>query len=154
MSRPSHRRRPHAASAPAQQRLARLYADEVYYSGTKLAIMKAVQTALNPADTAVKAALEQGPVTFPAKLDPGTLEDDVKTARNSANDAFTLSENYLEDIISKTAGNEPGKTLQEAAKVAKMIEQYAHFAFATAISDPKADSYKQNESKNHGVKGR
>ncbi|HET6246208.1 MAG TPA: hypothetical protein VFE47_00775 [Tepidisphaeraceae bacterium] len=157
--------------AQVAQRLARLYADDVYYTTSMQSIEQAAQSALAPADAAVKAALDEGKIEFPKALDPSALPAGIEASKAAAVAAFkqsdeyldtlfdlhpvaadhspTLkeSDDYLDGIIKKTDSTESGRALLEAAKITKMINLYARYAYATAMKDEHADSLKKDAAK-------
>ena len=120
---------PELQRAEVDQRLARLHADHAYYTSSRIA-----------ANTAAAAAIKGANLTPPKSLEGADLDEKLKAARAAADDAFKKSEDLLEAAIGRT-GNDSLKTLAQAATIAKMIEQYGHWAYAKSIGDTQADAY-------------
>ncbi|HWE03835.1 MAG TPA: hypothetical protein VG326_15630 [Tepidisphaeraceae bacterium] len=120
---------PDLQRAEVEQRLARLHADQAYYANSRIS-----------ADAAAAAAVKGAGLTAPKSLEGADLDEKLKAARAAAEEAFKKSEELLDATIARQ-GNESLKTLAQAASVAKMIEQYGHWAFGRSIGDNQADTY-------------
>ncbi len=109
--------------------MARLRADEAFFTSARLNTAKMV-----------KAAVDKASLTVPKSLDGGGLAEKVETARAAATKAFTDAETHLDGAINRQSGDML-KSLSQSAGVVKMVEQYDHWAFARSIGDAQAGTF-------------
>jgi hypothetical protein len=115
------------AMALDQLRLARLYSDRAITTSARAEAAKALDAALTPAG-----------LTAPDTLKVGSLDDELKDARDKAKAAYAAADGLLGEIGDAPARGDLSKSAKESAQAVEVVELYAQAQFAAAMGDTKA----------------
>jgi len=124
------------ATALDQLRLARLYSDRAITTAARAEAAKVLDAALTPAG-----------LTAPDTLKTGSMDEELKEARDKVKDAYAAADSLLAEIGDAPTRGDLSKSAKDTAEAVQVVELYAQAQFAAAMGDQKAAASLLSDSK-------